>query len=201
MKTEMDLKKLWQKQPVDEQPDISVALRKAKNITRGWRIKLILQNLVLFGATAIIFKAGLINHTLITTKIGAVMMILAMLSYLVVYNQIIPVLFKNNVDSSIQEYMDRLLRIKRKEDFVNKVMINVYFTLLTVGLAIFLLQFLQTAKLMFDIIFCTLTFGWMGFAWFYARPHGVKRKQKPLLEMINRLEALNKQLREEEKEI
>ncbi len=197
MKTEMDLKELWQKQPVDEKPDVKLLLNKASNITKRWRIKLILQNIVLFGSTAVIIKAGIINHTLVTTKIGAVMMILAMLSYLVVYNQIIPVLFKSNMQSSIQDYLNQLLRIKRKEDFVNKVMINIYFTLLTVGLAIFLLQFLKTASLLFGVIFCTITFGWMGFAWFYARPYGVKRKQKPLLDMITRLEEMNRQLEEE----
>lgn len=196
MKTEMNLKEIWQKQPVDEKPDINSLLHKAKEITKGWRIKLILQNALLFVAMAIILKAGIINDTLVTTKIGAAMMILAMLSYLVVYNQIIPVLFKSNVQSSIQEYLDQLLRIKRKEDFLNKVMINIYFITLSLGLAIYLIQFLHKASVMFDVIFCTVVFGWIGFAWFYARLCGVKRKQKPLLEMIARLEEMSRQLGE-----
>ena len=128
-----------------------------------------------------------IPNELVTTKIGLVVMIVGMLTYLLVHNQLLPTLFKTNPATNITEYLAQLITIKRKEDFLNKVMINIYFVLLCIGMGFYLWQFIH--GMWNGILTYSLIFAWILTSWLYLRPRGVKRKQKPLLETIAHLRA------------
>ena len=199
MKTEMDLKQLWQKQPVDEQPDMEKLLKRAGKLTRISRCKLIGVNLGLLIAViiwAVVFYD--MRQRDITTLVGTAMMTLAVVVYLAAYNQLIPIVFKNNPQNSTQEYLNQLLRIKRKEEFLFKVMSNIYFALLTGGLALYLIQPVNKMSAFAGIAFCVVTFSFMSFTWFYLRPLGEKKRQKYLHDTIEKLERINQQLAEED---
>jgi hypothetical protein len=192
----MDLKTLWHKQEADDMPDVKALFKKADDVKRKTRIKLMGQNLMLLGVSAFIIYIGFnISHELLTTKIGIAVIVLGILMYLVVHNQMIPVLFKTNFDISAHEYLEQLISIKRQQDFLNRVMINIYFVFLCTGMGLYLIQFVQS---FWDgVLTYGVTFSWILFAGFYLRPRGVKRKQKPLIETIAKLEELNRQLDEE----
>jgi hypothetical protein len=96
--------------------------------------------------------------------------------------------------SSSHDYLEQLIRIKRKQEFLNKVMINIYFTMLSIGLFLYFQQFTPRMSVWGDILTYGLSFGWIALAWFYLRPRGIKKKQKPLNDMIEKLQAVNKQL-------
>jgi len=195
MSTNIDLKNLWNKQATSDMPDIKELLTKADNLKKRARHKLIGLNLVLLATTAImIYMWFNIDNELLTTKIGLVLIVVAIVSFLAVSNQIMPILFRSDFEGSSQEYLDQLIRIKRKEDFLNKVMINIYFTLLSAGLGLYMLQFIARMSTVWAVTYVVLTFGWIGFFWFYFRPRSVKKKQKPLIEMIAKLEEVNRQL-------
>ena len=195
MNTEMDLKALWNKQDTGFAPDTKELLSKAHSLKKKTRNKLIRLNLALLATIAFMLYVGFnIDEILLTTKLGITLVIIAMLSYLVVYNQIMPMLFKDNWDADSHEYLRELIMIKRKRDFLNKVMINIYFTLLTTGMFLYMYQFTLHDNVIGVILSYGLTFGWIGLSWFYLRPRGIKRKEKPLIEMIAKLEELNRQL-------
>lgn len=199
MKTEMDLKDLWHKQPVDEQPDMEKLLKRAGKLTRISRYKLIGVNLGLLAAVTVWVLVFYDMHQRdITTLAGTGMMTLAVVVYLVAYNQMIPILFKNNPQSSTQEYLNQLLKMKRKEEFLFKVVSNIYFALLTGGLALYLIQPVNKMSAFAGIVFCVVTFSFMGLAWFYLRPLGEKKRQKYLHDTIEKLEKINQQLTGEE---
>jgi hypothetical protein len=195
MSTEMDFKSLWNKQPASDIPDIKELFKQADKVKRKTRRTVIGLNLILLATVAFILYMGFnINNEHLTTKIGIILMAVAMISYLIVYNQLIPLLFKTDFENSSQEYLNQLIRIKRKQDFLNKVMINIYFTLLSAGLLLYMLQFVVKMSLVWGIVYFVLTFGWIAFAWFYLRPRGIRKKQKALNDVIARLEAVNGQL-------
>jgi len=135
-----------------------------------------------------------IDNEKLTTKIGIVLIAIAIVSYLAASNQMIPMLFKTDLETSSQEYLAQLIRIKRKQEFLNKVMINVYFILLSAGLFLYMLQFLERMNPVWATIYLVLTFGWIALAWFYLRPRGMRKKQRALNDMIARLEEVNEQL-------
>ena len=108
----------------------------------------------------------------------------------------LPMLLKSDIEGSSQEYLNQLIRIKRKNEFINKVMINIYFSLLSLGLFLYSLQFVARMSTGWATFYYVMVFGWMAFSWFWSRPRGIKKKQKPLNDMIERLEAVNKQLKD-----
>ena len=198
MSAEVDFKALWNKEEAKDMPDTKELLKKADRLRKLTRFKLIAQTLVLSATIVILLFVGFrIDHEQVTTMIGLVLMIIAIVSYLVVANQILPMLFKSNVEGTSQEYLNQLIRIKRKNEFINKVMINVYFSLLSLGLFLYSLQFVARMSTAWATFYYVMVFGWMAFSWFVSRPRGIKRKQKPLNDMIERLEAVNAQLREQ----
>lgn len=194
MKTEIDMKKLWQKQDAGEMPDIKMLYKKVDNIKRATRIRILIQNVILLTVSAIVLYVGFnIVHAKFTTKIGVVLMVVAMLTYLFVQNRLIPVLFKTNFASSTHEYLEQLISIKRREDFLNRVMIHIYFALLCIGIGLYFVQFVHT--LLSGVLLYGLTLAFLILSWF-LQPRGAKCRQKILLETIARLEEVNRQLDE-----
>lgn len=199
MSTEIDFKALWNKQEAGDIPDTKELFAKADAVKRTTRNNLIKLNLLLLATIAFIGWVGFnIDNEKTTTVIGIILITIAIVSYLAVYNQMIPLLFKTKFDASSQEYLNQLLNVKRKFDFLNRVMINIYFILLSAGLALYMLQFAARMTAFWAIFWYVITFAWIAFAWFYLRPRGVRKKQKPLLDLIARLEEVNGQLKEEE---
>jgi len=199
MSAEVDFKALWNKEEAKDMPDTKELLKKADRLKKLTRFKLIAQSLLLLATVAVLLFAGFrIDHVQVSTIIGLVLMIIAIVSYLIVANQILPMLFKSNIEGTSQEYLNQLIRIKRKNEFINKVMINIYFSLLSLGLFLYSLQFVAKMSTGWATFYYVMVFGWMAFSWFVSRPRGVKRKQKPLNDMIERLEAVNKQLKDSE---
>jgi hypothetical protein len=195
MSTEMDFKSLWNKEGTSDIPDTKELLEKAGNLKKITRRKLIRLNLLLLATAVFIIYIGFnIDNEKLTTKIGIALIAVAIVSYLAVYNQLMPLLFKSDMEMSSHEYLNQMIRIKRKQDFLNKVMINVYFALLSVGMFLYLLQFTIHATVIGNVLTYGLTFGWIGFSWFYLRPRGIRKKQQPLLEMITKLKAVDEQL-------
>jgi len=197
MSTEMDFKALWNKQSTSDMPDTKTLFSNADQLKKKTRNKLLKLNLVLLVTTAImIYMWFNIDNEHLTTRIGLILIVLAIVSYLAVSNQILPMLFKSDFEMSTQEYLNQLIRIKRKEDFLNRVMINIYFTLLSAGLALYMLQFIARMSTAWGATYVVWTFGWIAFSWFYLRPRGIRKKGKALNDMIARLEEVNGQLKD-----
>ncbi len=194
MSTEIDFKSLWNKQPANDMPDTKEIFAKADRLKRKTRYTLIVLNLGLIAASIfIIYMRWDVDHVNLTTKTGVVLMVTGMISYLVSYNQIIPIVFKNNIESNSHDYLNQLIRIKRKEDFINKVMINIYFTLLCVGLFLSMLQALTWMTILKGVCFFVITFAYMAVCWF-LKLRLTRKKQKTLNDIISKLQEVNKQL-------
>jgi hypothetical protein len=198
MSTEMDLKDLWNKQASGDIPDTKELFAKADSVKRSTRNKLIRLNLVLAATSAFIIYIGFnVDNEQPATKIGILLIIVAIVSYLIASNQLVPLLFKTDMQSSSQEYLNQLIAIKRKHDFLNKVMINIYFTLLSAGLFLYMYQFAMRMTLFWALFWYVVTFSWIAIAWLYLRPRGMRKKQKVLNDTITKLEEVNKQLKGE----
>jgi len=198
MSTEIDFKALWNNQPIDAKPDIEQVVMKAEKLKRIFRFKLILLNIVLLATIVItIYSNNIIANEWLVSKIGAALMLIAYISYLLAYNQLIPVLFKTNPEISNLEYLNQLITINRKSAFLDTVMTNIYFALLSTGLALFLIQPFTHMKIVNGITLYAVTALCMAFALFYLKPIGMKKRKRHFDDLITKLEAINGQLREE----
>jgi len=198
MSTEVDLKALWNKEEAKDIPDTKELLKKAGSLRKAARIRLIIQSVVLVAVVAILLGVGLnIDHKQPTTTIGLVLMLAAIVSYLIATNQLLPMLFKSNIEGSSQEYLNQLIRIKRKNEFLDKVMINIYFSLLMVGFSLYMVQFSMKMSAAWAVFLYVITLACLTVTWVYSRRWEIKKTIKPLNDTIKKLEAMNEQLHEQ----
>ena len=98
MKTNIDLKEIWNKQNL-ESPEVEILYDMVNRFKRSNLYTLVVANILLLIISLFI---GFIWYNyqpqLITTKIGIILTFIAMIAFLVPYNMFYPLLFKNKAD-------------------------------------------------------------------------------------------------------
>ena len=187
MNDNIDLKSLWNSQKSDP-PKIEEVIENAKKYKRKQFRTLIFTNCILL-LTSVFIAFIWIRYEpkMWTTKIGIVLTILAMVTYLLVYNK--NIFFFKNVDlqSDSKKYLDQLIVYKEKQHFLQQKMMAIYFILLSVGLGLYMIEYVMQMKLLWGIIYCFMTLAWIAFAWFYLRPKRLKKENLNLNNLIEQL--------------
>ena len=194
MDNNIDFKDLWKQQAVNP-PNIEELLSKLKQFKRVSLRKLIITNMLLVATSAfIVFIWYKYQPEFISTKIGIVLVIFAMMVYLFVYNKIGT--FYKTIDSaqSNSEYLQKLISIKAKLHFLQSTMLSLYFILLGSGLCLYMFEYTNRMTLFWGIITYAIMLGWVGFTWFYLRPKEIKKEQNRVNSLIAKFEEVNKQL-------
>jgi hypothetical protein len=198
MENNIDFKGLWTKQTVGL-PDTDDLFLKLADLKKSNLKKLLLTNLALISTSIFIgFIWYYYQPEFISTKIGIVLTILAMVVYLFAYNQLLPSFRKTATDQSNQDYLQTLMKIRAKEEFLQTKMLHVYFIMLSVGICLYMIEFVSMMPLLWAIVTYGLTLFWMGFCWFYLHPRTVRKQQVKLNELISKMEALIQQLNKNE---
>ncbi|RKR81577.1 hypothetical protein BDD43_1726 [Mucilaginibacter gracilis] len=192
-----DFKALWNNEG-SRLPDIQEIFAKANKLNRNIRRKLWRENVVLpLTAIFIIWIWWYYQPQMITTKIGIVMIVIAIIAFLIATNQLCPLLTDGNAETDSRQFLTQMIKIRQKQDFISSTMTRVYFTLLSTGLALYMIEYALMGGMVFRITYYTLTFAWIAFCWFYWLPRKVKKRKKANNEVIARLEELNGQLGKE----
>ena len=194
MSNNIDFKELWNRGKSNA-PDVSEVFAKADQLNRKtrnkiWRGNVLLSLTVLF----MVFIWWYYQPQLITTKIGLTLVIIAIVVFLATTNQMIPLLVKTNVETDSQHFLEQMIRIKQKQEFLNKTMLTGYFIFLSLGIFLYMIEYAGRGSLTFQVIAYGITFAWIAFNWFYIRPKTVKKQQKAINDIVDRLEGVNKQL-------
>ncbi|MBL4655550.1 MAG: hypothetical protein JKY33_06990 [Bacteroidia bacterium] len=199
MNNKDDFKELWKKQETSVLPDPKDLIKKAKRFNKKKLIELYLMNLILVVMTAFfIFIWYQYQTEMITTKIGIVVVIVAMISFVIAHNKTLPLL--KQVDSQINsnQYLNQLLRLKEKQLFLHNTMLTIYFILLSTGIALYMIEYLNRMTLVWAVASSGITLSWIAFNWFYLRPKSMKKQQRKITELINKFETLHKQFQSSE---
>jgi Flp pilus assembly protein TadB len=189
MNSSNDFKSLWNQQQLPAIPDVKEIFRKADRLKRKTRNKLLFTNFLMAATIAyIIFIILFFHPQMITTKLGALLVIIAIVFYLVVANQLLTALFKNNIENNSKAYLNEMLQMKKKQDFLQKTMLNIYFILLTAGLLLYMIEYTMRMTFVSAAISYLVTLGWMVFNWFYFRKKILVKRERELNEVISMLE-------------
>ena len=116
----IDFKDLWKKQAVNK-PNIEDLLARLKQFKKASLRSLWRTNILLAATSAfIIFIWYRYQPEFISTKIGIILAILAMVMYVGVYNRVLST-FKN-IDSTQtnQEYLQQLILIRKKQQYMRQ---------------------------------------------------------------------------------
>lgn len=194
MSKNIDFKEIWGKQQTAI-PEKKELLKKADHFKRKNLNKIILANItLLFTSIFIGFIWYYYQPDIITTKIGIVLVILSMLLFLGVYNTLIPFLLKKSNEINIHQYLNQLIRFKKKQSFIQNIIMHLYFLLLSLGLGLYMYEFIIRMPLTWALLSCTVVILWIGINWFYFRPRIIKKQQHQINTLIKKFESYTEQL-------
>ena len=190
----IDFKDLWKKQSIS-QPDMSDLLTRLNKFKKTALRCLWMTNIMLLATCAIIIFIWIFfQPQFISTKIGIVLTILAMVVYVFVYNKLLS--DYKNIDSTQtnQEYLQKLISIKKKQQFLQTKMMSFYFIVLTLGLCLYLYEYASKMNFIGASLMYGFTLFWMLFNWFYLRPKQVKKQRNKIDNLIEKFEEVSDQL-------
>jgi Flp pilus assembly protein TadB len=194
MKNKIDLKELWNKQEATT-PDTKELFDKIKRLKRNNLYALIATNVALLLTCAFIgFVWYYFQPEMITTKIGIVLAIVAMVLYLFAYNRMIPLLVHVGFDMNNNQCLQQLLKLKEKQLFLQTTILNIYCIMLSAGLFLYLIEYALRMELIWAVVSYAVTFLWIVVVWFDFRLRIIKKQQAKINGLINKLEVLGRQL-------
>ena len=196
MSNNIEFKDLWQKK-ICEPPNLSEVYYLANKVKRQLFIKTILINIILGSTAAFIIVIWIYyKPQLPTTQIGICLTILAIFSFVLAQNRILPHLKKEKDDVNLNDYLLKLKNIRQKEMFMQTTMMNLYFVLLSLGILLYMYEYVAKTFLSISLTY-GITLAWFVFNWFYIRPKTIKKQQNKTNLVITKLENLQKQLTEQ----
>jgi len=194
MDNNIDFKDLWNKQAVS-QPNKEDLLSRLNKFKISSLRRLIISNVLLIATSAfIIFIWYYYQPQLITTKIGIVLTILAMVIYLFNYNKLFSSYKAIDNTQSNNEYLQKLIIIRTKQQFMQSTMLSLYFIILSLGICLYIYEYTSRMTTFWAIFAYSITLTWIGFNWFYIRPRQIKKQETKINELISKFETINKQL-------
>lgn len=198
MNPNINFNELWAKQKTGE-PDIDDLLSKLNAFKKSNLKKLIITNFLLIATSLFIILIWVyFQPQMITTKIGIIVTILAMVIFVIGYNQSFMLFRKQTNTLSTAEYLKDLLAIKAQQEFMQTTMLNLYFVLLSIGIGLYMLEYTKRMTAFWGIVAYGITSIWILFNWFYLRPKQIKKQQSKLDEIIGKFEELHEQLTQNE---
>lgn len=194
MTDNIDFKKRWNEQKIETSATKEL-ITKATQFKRKRLFSLIAANVALLVTSILI---GLVWYyyqpTFLSTKIGIVLCIIAMLVCLAFYNTLAPLLLKNSLEMDAKTQLKQLLVLKEKQRFQQTVVLNGYFILLSLGLGLYMYEYVARMTLTWALFSYGIVIFWIALNAFYFRPMMLKKQQARLNELINVLKKLNEQL-------
>lgn len=193
MNNKLNLYKIWSQQTV-KPPQMEELLSQYAKIKRKNLFQLIVLNiLMVFTIAFIIFIWLYFEPKLITTKIGIVLTLFGISVYLYVYNQLIPYLIKIDENQSNSAFLKTVIKLKEQQRFLQTTILQIYFSMLTVGLCLYLYEYVSLLPFAWAIFAYVTILVWISFNWFYLRPRIVAKERNKLDGIIEKFEDIRRQ--------
>ena len=197
METNLDLKKIWGKQYIPT-TDVKEVFKKIEIYKSSKRKKAVMLNVLLFFTILFILFIWIYFKPLfISTKIGIVLTLFAMMLVIFFNSKMKNTFSKINENQSNVDYLNNLKSIKKQENYLQNKIMSVYFILLSLGIVLYIYEYLSMMKPIVQSVFYLALILWIGFNWFVLRPRIIKKNQREINDLIEQLERIENQLIEE----
>jgi len=194
MENNIDLKKIWNQQNI-ETPKMETLYANANKLKRKNFLKLILINITFL--LTIIFIGFIWYYyqpKLVTTKIGIILTILAMIIFILPFNRQFSLLTKNKTGLNSKEYLQQLIKLKEKQMFQQTTMLNIYFITLSLGIGLYIFEYTSKMTITQQLITYTILIIWIAINWFYLRPKAITKQNKKINDLLVEFKRLNHQM-------
>lgn len=190
----IDFKQYWNKQKIETSTPEEL-IKKANKFKRKTRFKLIVANIVLLiSCMGISFVWFYYQPEYLTTKIGIIIIMIAILIYVAFQSTLTPLLLKNNLAANAKQQLLQLLKLKEKQRFQQTTLLNGYFFLLSLGLSLYMYEYAVRMTLTWAILTYGIVLFTIALNAFYFRPKTIKKQQDRLNKLITQLKDLKEQL-------
>ena len=197
MSTDFDFKDMWNKQQIP-QLDTKELFAKANDLKKNIRSKMIIGNLLLIITMVFIgYIVWYFQPEKLTTKIGVIFTFIAIIMFIFSSIGLIKLLVKNNISTTNAEYLKQLIEIKQKQEFIQSTIMNLYFIFLSIGILLYMIEYAARMTPVGYITTYSITIAWLGFNYFYLRPKSLKKQQKKVNDLIEKIKEMNSQMKEE----
>ncbi len=194
MSNNINLKEIWNTQEVTI-PNIQNLYNNVNQLKKHTLLKLI--GITILGFITSIF-IGLIWHfyqpKLITTKIGILLSITAIIIYIIAYNGMLSFLFKKNRATNNKDYLQLLIKLKEKQLFLQTRILNTYFILFSLGISLYLFEFTLKMSTLLGAIIYTITFAWILINWLYFKPLVIKKQNNKIDLLLLKFREISDQI-------
>lgn len=188
------LMSVWQGQPKPDQLSVDEVLKQVKKGIRSITTKLYwsIVAMVVITVFAFVITFFLAFKSWVTT-VGILIVLVTMLMYLSLIVRHYHILSKRDATLNPSEYLDSLKAYQKNRTKVIGWFYYIYTLLISGGLALYLIEVLETASLPFKLITYGSTLIWFLFTTFYLKPRMFKNEEEKLNLMIDRLVRLKEQ--------
>jgi hypothetical protein len=190
------LSTIWNRQPVPQPVPAKELLRKAAGVRRRayWRHG---RSGLLLIATLIYIDVLLsyVPVQMVTTRIGVALMNIAIFVYLAASGDMIYLWIRpTRQDQTVSDHLQELLTLKQRQQWLFGRFFTIYYSLLTVGLFFYCLEFTLRMRVVYAVVTYVLLTCWVLVFWFWLRPRLIKKHADKVDLSIAELERLAGQL-------
>lgn len=196
MPTNYNFQEIWNKKNTDI-PNI----KEIKAKSEKYRKKQVFTNIVLIILllSGVVMITGIwifIDISFFSTRLGIMLILIAILIYTFLVYKNINILQKINTSTTNQEYIMAIKKAEQQQIYMQTKGLSIYYILLSFGFAFYFYEFTLRMSWMGGILTYGLTFLWFAVNWFIMRPRQIRKQKEKISSVINSLEKLEKSLEE-----
>jgi hypothetical protein len=194
MKDFDQLMSVWQGQPKPDQLSVDDVLKQVKKGMNSMSRKLLLSITGMSISFIIILAIMLfLVFNSWVTYLGIVIILITMILYILMMIRDYKLIHKRDVTTNPTDYLQSLKEYQKNRAEIYGWMYYIYVLMISIGLALYFFEVLQSATKVFKITAYTLTGAWLLFCSIYLRRRFVSNEQEKLNLMIDRLIRLQSQ--------
>lgn len=188
---------LWSSQKA-QQPNKEDLVLKLNNFKKSNRNKIILVNtLLLVTSMAILLIWFFCKPQMVTTKVGIILIVLAIFILVISLSKSFSLFKEANESDDVQQYLKNLISIKDSQRFIQTTMLNLYFLMLSTGIALYMYEYACMMTTFWAIFVYTITGSWILFSWLFFRPRMIRKQQERINDVLSNFERINQQLKDQ----
>jgi len=194
METNINLKDLWDQEEV-KTPNVTDIIKKTQKFRRKASRQVLFAIIVMMLTIVWVIGVWIISKPeWITTKIGNIIVIISIVLYIVYASNMIPLFTSPGFEINVRQHLEQLLNIRRKETFFGKRLIHFYFAFISLGIMLYLFEYLSQAPFAFRVIIGSFLILWIGMNWLYFLPKYNKKRFKKLDILIENFQKIKHQV-------
>lgn len=194
MNEQTEFSALWRSQKNPDKQAVEQVIIKAGHSVHKFRAVIIRAQVILLltlaGIACVIYRYRFSNPV---TIIGLGLIIIAICLFLIVSTGSLRLFYTASADLDSKTFLSTMLRVRKKQQFIQGKLLTIYFILLSAGLFLYMLEFVGRMTHLQGFLAYLLVGAWIILNWFYYRPRAIKKQQAVIDKLIGEFEVMNQQ--------